>query len=831
MSDLEAIVLASPAAEALAALDPNLPPDLLPASPHALYDSAHASIDGRDVSALAAAPLQAAPLLRAPDTIASPDHLPAGLLLVSSSQRQLSLTTPSPFGFDLHWMREVAAGVLRGTTGIRLDAATKANLSASFSGRFLAAVTRDTIDGAPALRLVLSTASTSSADARAAVSASAAIPLPESPDEFISSVLGVHPIQWAREAMNEIGSLRFTRIAQNCGATPVDLEKLLDAWRTLGVRTESALWRALSSTSAWQGLRQWTSWLAGSTPTEPDFLARLRQALAADPAFASSPAARWLEAASGLPLSSLPTAASLQDLRSAAALIEQLASQPAIEQLMRKLPLKALRELKPDSLWPWAKNRLQEMFGAVPSSDKLASALAPYLQLRDRAYGAARQALASKLNAEISLLLSRASRDASLADVSFPFTPSALALFRQVLAGDLAPLFQPSPHFRLRHGLLTHYLRRSRHLEIHVPFLGRKDWESRREVFSQAEALPTPDGRILVSFTSRAADISLHTGSQSSLVFSAALSARDGESVRDNFTLVCTDQRTLSSGAEHGAWLTLLDAYGVPRPPLSPEPCQALLSLSLPGSLAEAWTTAPHSRDEQYFPTVCRISRNLQAMTRRWLPALYLTSLDDFSTPSVVHPLLAWQCSQPYTGIKKGHLSYDFMDPDAIERAANTALRSFPAVLASVRQFLLAAGRSSAAAYYDPADARYILAGVLRQRRNFAALLAADTFFIEEVVRLADCARELRSLAANKPATAVRNLARYTNSMVQAFHRRLRRLYARQDFLTLGPLFLIEATTALHSVAPEPPRIAATLVIESGGKSVSYHNPAARIAV
>lgn len=831
MSDLEAIVLASPAAEALSSLDPNLPADMLPPSPHSLYDVAHANLNGCEVSALAASPLQAAPHLRAPESIGSPDHLPPGLLLVAASQRRLSLTTPTPFGFDLHWMREVAAGVLRGTTGIRFDAATEASVTADLSGRFMAAVARDDAGGTPALRLVLSTASARSIDARASVSARTEIPIPESPDEFLFSVIGIHPIQWAREVLNDIGSVRFTRIARTCGASPVHLEALLDVWRTLGVRAESAVWRALSSPAHWQSLRQWTSWLSESAPDESALLARLRSALAADSDFSTSPAARWIEAVSGLPLSSLPTPSAVKDLRSAATAIEKLAAQPPVDQLMRTLPLKALRELNPGRLWPWAQARLQEVLGSVPPASRLSSEAAPFVQLRDRAYGAARTALASKLNAELSLLLSTASRQTSLADVSFPFTPEGLACFRQVLGGDLTPLFQPSPHFRLRHGLLTHHLRRSRHVEIHLPFIGRREWESRRQVFSQAEALPTPDGRILVRFSSQAADVTLHTGNQSSLVFSAALSARDGETVRDNFTLAFTDERMLSTAPEHEPWLRVLDAYGVPRPALSPEPCKAVLSLSLPGSLAEAWTTSPHSRDEQYFPTMCRISRSLQAMSRRWLPALYLNSLDLYSTPSAVHPLLAFQCSAPYTGIKKGHLAYDFMDPDAVQRAAASALRTFPATLDAVRQKLLADGRKSAASYYDPADARYILSGVLRQGRNFTALLSADSFFIEEVVRLADCARELRSLAVSQPAVAVRNLARYTDALVRAFHRNLRRLYARQDFLAIGPLFLLEATAALQSTAPVPPRIAASLVLDPGGQSVTYHNPAAAIGI
>lgn len=828
MSELEAIVLASPAAEALASIDPNLPADLIPGSPHSLYDVAHGELNGQRISALTASPLQAAPYLRPLESIDAPDQLPSGLLLISTANRQFSLTTPSPFGFDLHWLREIASGVLRGTTGIRIDANPQATLSASLAGQFVAAATCDTIDGAPALRLVLSSSSTASFDARATVTAGADIPVPERPDELVSSLLGTHPLQWARDAMNGIGSIRFTRIAQNCGARSTHLERVLEAWRTLGVRAESALWSALSSSAAWQSFRQWTALLANSSTTDVDLLARLRAALSADPTFASSPAARWLEAISNRPLSALPSAGALDRLRAASSLIEKLAADDRVEALLRRLPVRALSELNLDTLWPWAQNRFAEFFGSdIPASGR-AAALAPLLQLQDRVYTAARQALASKLRAELSVLLSRTSRDVSLADVSVPFSPEGLALFRRILSGDLTPLFEASPLLRLRHGLLSHYVRRVRHVEVHVPFLDRNAWESRAESFAQAEATASTDGRILVRFSAQSSDTRIHSGNQSTLVYAAALSTRDGNTVNDNFTLAFTDERTITSAAENRPWLSVLDAYGLPAPALPPEPCRAVLSLSLPGSLAESWTTAPHSRDEQYFPTMCRISRALQAMSRRWLPALYLSSLDSYSSPSAAHPLLAWQYSQPYTGVKKGHLGYDFMDPQALERAINSAARSFPDALAAARQALLAAGRTTTASYYEPADARYILAAVLRQRRNFTALLAADNFFIEEVVRLADCARELRALAAAKPAVAVRNMCRYSDAMVRAFHRNLNRLYARQDFLALGPLFLLEATAALHATTPEPARVAATLVLHIGGGTVTYANETAR---
>jgi hypothetical protein len=42
-------------------------------------------------------------------------------------------------------------------------------------------------------------------------------------------------------------------------------------------------------------------------------------------------------------------------------------------------------------------------------------------------------------------------------------------------------------------------------------------------------------------------------------------------------------------------------------------------------------------------------------------------------------------------------------------------------------------------------------------------------------------------------------LARFAGDFVATFHRRLRRLYAGEDFLSLGTLLLIEATRALNS--------------------------------
>ncbi len=831
MSEQNSVATARTAAEALALAAPGAPASLLPGN--GLYDVAQTPDGPAKLSAIAPLPQQAAPWVRPLAKISGPEHLPAAIILTSQEDRQIHIETQSPFGYDFHWIREVATSVLRGTTGLRIDASTSAHLSADITGRFLAVVLRDDVNGEPWLRLVLSSSSGRelSATTRAAVSAKADIPLPNSPDELLRAILGVHPLQWARDAISEIGSVRWKRIAENCGATTRHLEALMDAWQSLGVRTEAALWHAISSESAFQQLRAWTQWIASPDTSEPALIQRIRETLDADPTFAASPAARWLEAVSGAALSSISSSHSFQTVRNGAVLVENLAGQPALERLMRKLPLKSLRELSLNELWPWARKRFEEILGEVPTRDNFADKTSNWAALRDRAYASARQTLSQKLTSEISVLLSAASGDDVLADISFPMTADGLALFRQVLSGDLTPVFYKTKlNLRLRQGLLTHHIRRTRHIELHLPFMDRRAWQYERSAVAQAEVVPDESGRLLAAYSAQASDATTRLNRcHSVLVFSAALSARDGEAIHDNYTLNFSDTRTVQAGGDNAAWLMLLDAYGIDTPALPPQPCTAALSVSVPGRLVESWTTAPHSRDENFFPTMCRVSRAVQSTMRRWIPALYLASIEQYRTPSVVHPLLAWQCSQPYTGIKKGSFCWDFMDDQAIERALASSARTLSPVLASIQRLLLNAGKKEAATYYDPADTRFILASVQRQRRNFAALLAADSYFIEELVRLADCGRELRSLAQVRPEIAVRNLTRYSATLVRAFHRRLTRLYAKEDFVALGSLLLVDATAALADRPDEPSSLAATLTLDSGGTARVYHNAAARL--
>jgi hypothetical protein len=138
------------------------------------------------------------------------------------------------------------------------------------------------------------------------------------------------------------------------------------------------------------------------------------------------------------------------------------------------------------------------------------------------------------------------------------------------------------------------------------------------------------------------------------------------------------------------------------------------------------------------------------------------------------------------------------------------------------------AGRKQTAAYYEPADTRYILANVRRQQKNFVSLLTADAFLVEAVLNVADGAREVDRLVRVAPKAAVTEMGRFTREMAETFHRKLRRLYAGDEFLALGPLFFLSATSALTGAQGCEAETAAVLSLEWSGGKASYSNEPAR---
>ncbi len=168
------------------------------------------------------------------------------------------------------------------------------------------------------------------------------------------------------------------------------------------------------------------------------------------------------------------------------------------------------------------------------------------------------------------------------------------------------------------------------------------------------------------------------------------------------------------------------------------------------------------------------------------------------------------------------------MDPKVVDSVLQASAAGFRERLAETWKFLMESGRKQTAAYYEPADTRYILANVRRQQRNFVSLLTADAFLVEAVLNVADCAREVDRLVRVAPKAAVGEMARFSREMAETFLRKLRRLYAGDEFLALGPLFFLAATSALAGGRESGAEAAAVLILESEEGKASYANEAAQ---
>ena len=338
-------------------------------------------------------------------------------------------------------------------------------------------------------------------------------------------------------------------------------------------------------------------------------------------------------------------------------------------------------------------------------------------------------------------------------------------------------------------------------LELHLPFIDRKHWNTRWEALAHAEVETGADGRLTACLAPN------KNTYQSTLLFAAWLlpRARTGFS----FSLSYNDRRRLSFQQARSAALPLLRGCGfdpelgrwleTAHSETGAQDLEIALALALPGQLAEAWLEVPGERDPNFFPVFAAVSVAVQQALRRWLPYIYFSDLERYDDPARAYPLLVYQCTPPFPGQPRAAFTYDLMDRENTPLRRRSTRRELIARLGSLQQLLLAAGKPKTAERYSPQAAKAILAAVERQPRLLNGLLLADTFFVDALIRLGLAAREF-----NIQRQAVKELARFSEDFVATFHHRLRRLYGGQDFPSLGALLLIEATRALRPDTPLP---------------------------
>lgn len=708
--------------------------------------------------------------LAAAEGLAGIETLPAGVTIVSTSSRQINFSRNLPFGFDYHWVREVALDVLRGTTGLRLDSDATAAVSASLSAVFEVRVRND--NGRLRLDLRSTSAEKGSFGIKAVAGVKTEVSGVDGSDSLLKALAGIHPIEWVRKMLAAEGSADWRDLATAVGVRTWLLDRIYAKWQQLTARGEAALWRALGDRKELDELRRVVKVVAGGGLPVPR---------------AGSPAEEWL-----ISLGSTVAADAAKSLLSWLDDSTLLASTIRLRQY-------AIDVLNPTKLSDWAEAALAEQAGGVLNSLDSSALLARWTGLTRNIYARTSEALNRKLSAELTAAAEASGGERVVLDVSFPATPAGVAALRTVAAGGLDAALAAGADAVIHEGWIESFLARRRYLDLNLPFAGRRQYRKDLDALASAKVVNDGLGR-LVAYTLDAKDSVVENGAvASTLLLAAAVSARDGDPHCDNLNLTFEHRFPTVPGKNDAAWNRVLDAYGL-RPEAWPgERGEAILTVSAPSELVLAWTCTPHPSTPEYEAAIMRVSTALQTMMRRWLPAIYFADPKRYQDLGAAWPLLVYAAGQPYQSRGCHNYAYDIMDRNSVAAAASSALPALPGLLADARRKLLAAGLNRKTRHYQPAHPEGVIQSSFRQPQ-FTSLLSADAFLVQDMIRLAETGRDLRSSWAKEPRAVVRRLSRDGAYFVNSFHSRLKRLYGGNEILGLSSLVLVEATAALAGV-------------------------------
>jgi hypothetical protein len=427
-------------------------------------------------------------------------------------------------------------------------------------------------------------------------------------------------------------------------------------------------------------------------------------------------------------------------------------------------------------------------------------------------------ALEKTCAADLSWRWRTAAPGCALLDCSFDFTAEGLAAYRAALAGNFDGTL-------LGQTALVEALQGERTIQVHLPFLDRKEWPARSDTLARAETVAEEDGHVFVHTAGTSGRERRRSACQITLALAGPLLfPRD----TSRFELTFTDRRTAPRAHLARALPSVLRACEFGDAPwhwLGAVPdgeVEASLSLSVPGNLVGAWLRAPGETVPAFFEVFSKVAIAIQRASRRWLPYVYFSDLDRYEELRTAYPLVFYQSTRPFSGRPRSDFAYDLVGPDYPGVARPWAFRPLVSELARVHQVLIDAGRPKLARMYETWRAREIVAGIARQPRLINALLTNDAFLIDRFVNLGLEGRELSARLATDPHRAAKELTAFASHFAVTLHRKLRRIYARWGFEAFGSLLLVEATRALATALDGSAAMAATLRLSAGGRQQTF---------
>lgn len=468
-----------------------------------------------------------------------------------------------------------------------------------------------------------------------------------------------------------------------------------------------------------------------------------------------------------------------------------------------------------EKLAPETQEAFADVFGEIATDLDLAvvrSQLDPLRRIGDAILARASEALERKCGVAVATHYARATREEALLECSFAFTPEGLDLYRSGLAGDFSSVSAAGTangsDATIDAGVFTAAVAPKTTLELHLPFLDGRQWQSKLDILAHSGVRTGADGQLMVCHTG-ASTATAANAHQGALMIGGAVLLH-GSSRKSEYHLSHTDERAMPARRALYDLDPMLSLYGFDpaarqwlQEAAAATPDRQIVvdcTLRIPGEMATCWLDVPDERRQAFLQRFVRVSGAIQRAMRFWLPYVYFQDGRRYETLGAAYPMLIYQSTRPNAGDYRNSYNYDAIDSKSMHTAWWHAKNFLPGVLQRVHTMLLAGGNRQLADYYFPVRANAIISTVQRRPHPLRSLLMADNFFVEELIRLGNRACELRKSLDKRVDRLPKHLGAFSARFVKAFHTKLRNLYGGESFLGFGSLILVEATRALHEI-------------------------------
>ncbi len=464
-----------------------------------------------------------------PIHIQSANDLAPRTYLLSEVGGSLKTSISATFGHQFNWIRQIKDGPITGDIGLKLQLGLTATFGLQTQGQFAVAIGRET--SAPVLRVRIYKLKLNGFDfaLTAGASATPCVPAPDSFDDLVKALLGVHALQIMNDLedpnaidnwINKFGPVYVTDLLKrltglDLAAAIATMTDLVNRWKALPSSAASLFVKlAEKEVPDFSDIQQAAKLIANKDEDGlKSFLDGKIQDLKCP--LLTSPLGKFLDEltdASALTLlQNIPdnVQQAAQDTVNflSGAPIEKLLNQ-IVTEIDNRLGLNAiLTDVTGDPATVLDKllfSKLETFLNRTPALkdiQELQTTIKTLVGKVDDLYAKTVKALNSTYSMQLNTTFQKTANDTALIDATFDFSDAGVAggvaaALHQLMTGQLDDfLTRPCAGVTLNTGALTHRVKRNSHVDLTLPFLTvEDDWIS--TATTNFNAIDENDGRL-----------------------------------------------------------------------------------------------------------------------------------------------------------------------------------------------------------------------------------------------------------------------------------------------------------------------------------------------